>query len=115
MVSWLVGEEDDPLDVFELAKCSDISELRNWAARRALIDPTLDNDAWPEFVTHSPWDGGWSAETVPTLLTELREILILVDASVRTSPGNAWMLALLRKMIRAAEYAVRRQAPIVIR
>ncbi len=115
MICWLIGGEDDPIDVFEIAKASTMTELRNWAARRAATDPEIGEEGFPLFVEHSVWEGEWSASEIPGLLAELEELRHLAVEQERYTPDVRWRSAVLDRCLRAARFAAAGGERITIR
>jgi hypothetical protein len=109
MISWLVGDEENPVAVFDIAKASTVTELRNWAARRVATDPEIDAGSFPLFIDHSPWEGRYSAEEIPRLTAELEELIVLSEEQVKLVPEARWMTTVLRRCLTAARRAEGRQ------
>lgn len=103
MVSWVVGDEYRPLDVFEIAKASTMTELRQWACERVCSDPGMDEAALSIFLDHSTWEGTWPASEVPKLLEAL---VVLRDLAITEgTEDNAWRQVVLSHCIEAARKA----------
>ncbi len=115
MVSLLVGDGDNPSDAIDACKASELTELRNWAARRAMHDPDLSDDVWPLFVERMAPGEVYAADEAEPLVGELLALEAAALVNADYVPEEAWMAVAFRQIRAGASAAARAGETLEVR
>jgi len=97
----------------DVGKASELTELRNWAARRAELDPALEG-AFPLFIERGGPGARWSADEVSDLTAELIVLRGVAEKHAMDVEGDAWMIGMLSACIAVATAARRSRTEVTV-